>query len=75
MNIFDHFSQSLGAIFGVKILKFFDADADRGIFLTLFPRSGMEKSRSVINIPVPQHCMKSVVLLKYRTIIISEGCR
>ncbi len=35
MNISDHISESLGRIFGVKILKFFDADADPGIFLTL----------------------------------------
>ncbi len=29
----------------VNILKFFDADADPGIFLTLDPGSGMEKNR------------------------------
>jgi hypothetical protein len=43
MNIPDHNSVSLKTIFGVKILKFFDADADPGIFLTLDPGSGMEK--------------------------------
>ncbi len=31
--------------FSVNILKFFDADADPGIFLTLDPGSGMEKNR------------------------------
>ncbi len=28
MNIFDHISESLETIFRVKILKFFDVDAD-----------------------------------------------
>jgi hypothetical protein len=34
-------------LFGVKRLKFFDADPDpgSGIFLTLDPESGMEKIR------------------------------
>jgi hypothetical protein len=45
MNILDHISESLETVFGVKILTFFDADADPGIFLTLDPRSGMEKIR------------------------------
>ncbi len=35
MNILDHISESLETIFGVKIHKFFDANADPGIFLTL----------------------------------------
>jgi hypothetical protein len=35
MNIPDHISESLETIFGVKILKSFDADP--GIFLTLDP--------------------------------------
>ncbi len=35
MNNQDHISESLETIFGVKILKFFDAD----------PGSGMEKGR------------------------------
>jgi hypothetical protein len=30
MNILDHISKSLETIFWVKILKFFDADADPG---------------------------------------------
>ncbi len=47
MNILDNFSRSLETIFWVKILKFFDADADPdpGIFLTLHPGSRMEKIR------------------------------
>jgi hypothetical protein len=52
MNIPDHISHSLETIFWVKILKFFDANADpdrgSGNFLTLNPGSG-------INIPDPQH--------------------
>jgi hypothetical protein len=45
MNIPNHISESLKAIFWVKILKFFDADQDPGIFLSLNPGSGMEKIR------------------------------
>ncbi len=45
MKIPDHISESLETIFGVKVLKFFDVDADPGIFLTLDPGSGMEKIR------------------------------
>jgi hypothetical protein len=39
----DHISESLETTFWVKILKFFDADADpgSGIFLTLDPKSGI----------------------------------
>ncbi len=52
MNIPDHISESLETIFCVKILKFYSADADPGIFLTLDPGSwirdsGMEKIRIV----------------------------
>ncbi len=47
MNILDHISESLETIFWVKILKFFDANEDPEIFLTLDPGSG-------INIPDPQ---------------------
>jgi hypothetical protein len=41
MNIPDHISESLEKIFGVKHIKFFDADPDpgSGIFLTLDPGS------------------------------------
>jgi hypothetical protein len=48
MNIPDHISESLETIFWVKILNFFDADADPGIFMTLDPGSGMEKFGSGI---------------------------
>jgi hypothetical protein len=34
MNIPDHFSGSLETIFWAKILKFFNADPESGIFLT-----------------------------------------
>jgi hypothetical protein len=37
MNILDHNSKSLETVFWLKIPKFFDADADPGIFLTLDP--------------------------------------
>jgi hypothetical protein len=37
MNIPDHSSESLETIFWVKILKFFGADLEPGIFLTLDP--------------------------------------
>jgi len=46
MNNPDHIFESLKTIFWVKILKFFDAE----------PGFGMEKFRSGINIPDPQHC-------------------
>ncbi len=44
-DILDHISDGFETIFGIKILKFFDADPDpgSGIFLTLDPGSGMEK--------------------------------
>ncbi len=43
MNIQDHISENLETIFGFKILKFFDADPDpgSGIFLILYPVSGI----------------------------------
>jgi hypothetical protein len=44
-------------IFGLKILKFFDADPpDPGSEIFFLPVSGMEKFGSGINIPDPQHC-------------------
>jgi hypothetical protein len=50
MNIPDHISESLETIFGVKTLKFFDADPDPGskIFLTMDLGSWMEKFGSGI---------------------------
>jgi hypothetical protein len=46
MNIPDHISERLETIYWVKILKFFDADPDPEIFLTLDP--GWEKFGSGI---------------------------
>jgi hypothetical protein len=43
INIPDHISESLETNFWIKILKFFDSDADPKIVLTLGPGSGMEK--------------------------------
>jgi hypothetical protein len=55
MNIFDHISESLETVLWVKMLKFFDADADPGIFLTLDPGWKNSDPGSGINIPDPQH--------------------
>jgi hypothetical protein len=65
MNIPDHFSENLEAIFWVKILKFFDAVPGSGIFMTLDPGSGMEKNphpESGINIRDvdPKHWKKDL---------------
>jgi hypothetical protein len=50
MNIPDNFSESFETVFGLKILKFVDADLDPGfgILLTLDLGSGMEKFGSGI---------------------------
>jgi hypothetical protein len=58
MNVLNHISESLESIFGLKILKFFDADPGSGILLTLDPGSGIEREGSgiLINIPDTQHC-------------------
>jgi hypothetical protein len=61
MNIPDYISESLGTIFEVKILKFFDADPDPG---------------SGINIPDPQHWYKflsSWIFLIYFTVHPVQG--
>jgi hypothetical protein len=57
MNILDHISKSLETIFCVKILEFFYAAPDPGIFLTLDP--GWKKFVTGIRekIPDPQHCI------------------
>jgi hypothetical protein len=68
MNIPDHISESLETIFWVKILKFFDADADPGSGNLFDPRSGNpfhpgsgirdgknSDAGSGIHIPDPQH--------------------
>jgi hypothetical protein len=49
MNIPDNISYSLETMFWVKILIFFDADPDPGIFL--IRDLGWKKCGSVINIP------------------------
>ena len=56
MNNPDHISESLETIFGVILIKFFDADPDPGsrIFLTLDPGSGTKKFGS--GIPDLHHC-------------------
>ena len=53
INIPDHIADSLETIFFDKILKFFDAAADPGSLLTLYP--GWKKFGSGINIPDSQH--------------------
>jgi hypothetical protein len=45
MHIPDHISESLETIFWVKILKFFDADANPASGNLFVPGSGMEKIR------------------------------
>ncbi len=61
IKILDQISQSLERIFWVKILKFFDADAD--------PDSGSgnlfdpgSDPGSGINVPDPQHCPQILFL-------------
>ncbi len=56
MNIPDHISESLETILLLKIVKFFDADADLGFGIFLTPGSGIENFGSGINIPDPLHC-------------------
>jgi hypothetical protein len=58
MNNPDHISESLETMFWVKILKFFDADADpgSGFFWPRIRDPGLKKFGSGINIPNPQHC-------------------
>jgi hypothetical protein len=60
MNIRHHISEELRNTMWDEILKFFNADPDRGsgIFLTLDPGSGMEKFGSWINIPGLQHGLR-----------------
>ncbi len=57
MNNLDHISEILESIFGVKILKFFEADLGSGIlgWKNYDPGSGMEKIGFGINIQDPQH--------------------
>jgi hypothetical protein len=59
MNNPDHVFQSLETIlflfFGVKILKFFDADPGSGMETVRIRDPGWKKVGSGINIPDPQH--------------------
>jgi hypothetical protein len=45
MNNPDHISESLGTIFWVTILKFYDADPGSGMEKNSDPESGMKKIR------------------------------
>jgi hypothetical protein len=45
MNILDHISERLEIIFWVKILKFFDADADPGSWKLYDPGSGIRDGK------------------------------
>jgi hypothetical protein len=60
MNIPDHISESLEIFFGLKILKFVDADPAPGFGIRNIFEAGseMEKMGSEINIPDPQPCAK-----------------
>ncbi len=51
-HIPDHIFKSLETIFGLKTLKFFDADSDP---------PGWKKFGSGIDIPNPQHCGQSTI--------------
>jgi hypothetical protein len=70
MNIPDHtvLPRTEQQFFGLKILKFLEADPDPGseIFLNLDP--GLKKFGSGINIPDPQHCF----LLHANTVNLSS---
>ncbi len=46
MNILDHVSDRLERIFCVKILKFFDADADPGFENLFDPGSGIQDGKN-----------------------------
>ncbi len=51
IKVSDHIFESLETIFWVKILKFFDADVDPGVFFTLDLGSGTEQLRIRDNHP------------------------
>jgi hypothetical protein len=57
MNIPGHFSKSLETFFGLKLLKFFDADSDpeSRIFLARDPGWKTSDPGSGKNIPDPRH--------------------
>ncbi len=53
MNIPDHISECLELFFGLKILKFFDADPDPGSVIFFYPGSGIQNRKN--SDPDPQH--------------------
>jgi hypothetical protein len=55
MKIWDSISESLETIFWVKMLTFFDADADPGSGNLFDLDQGWKKFESWLNIPDPQH--------------------
>ncbi len=59
MNILDHISESLETMFGLKILKLFDADPGSGIFFDPDPGWKNSDPRSGINIRDSQHWFES----------------
>jgi hypothetical protein len=65
LNIPEHIFGSLETILWVKILKFFDADADpdSGIFLTLDPGSGTDKLQIRDKHPGSATLLKSLFIL------------
>jgi hypothetical protein len=67
MNIPDHFSESLETDSGLKILKFFDEDADPGsrIILTVDPGSGIQIQTARLNPNKSPQISHSSVALTY----------
>ncbi len=57
MNNPDHISESLEPFFGLKYMKFFDADPGSGIEKNLIKDGTNSDPRSGINIRDPQHCI------------------
>jgi hypothetical protein len=81
MNTLDHISQSLETIFWVKILKFFDADAnpDQGSGNNFGPGSGIREVKdsypgSGINIPDPQLGINILQLKKFNFSLHNKLC-
>jgi hypothetical protein len=62
------------SIFGVKMLKFFNADPGSGIFLTVDPGWKNSDPGFGINIPDPQHCLNYIFALVDDR-MIESSCR
>jgi hypothetical protein len=62
MNIPDHISESLETIFGVKLLKFFDADADPGSGNLFDPGSGIRDGKN----SRPESQIRNIVNCKHK---------